>query len=393
MAGIDAPVSITDLAYGGDGVGHLNGKVIFVPGVLPGEVATVIVTQDKKRFSKGTCVDLISPSAHRCSPACSVAKECPGCAYQHLTYEQELTWKQKQLCGLLLRIGKVDHVPDFTPVAAPAALAYRNKIVLHADGEEHLGYLGHDNRTVVNIQDCPLAVEPIRGAIRKFREEHLTQLRAGDHVTFRWTDHDGVVSWVNQDAPQQSLTEGVDGVAWQVPAVGFWQVNPAATSLLLKTVLHMVDGCAYRYLMDLYCGAGLFALSLSQDGIHTLGVELDYGAIRAAKANARQQNKSDVKFVQGDAGKVYPHAQEAVAPAETLVLVDPPRRGLEKQLLAQLTGAHGPRYVLYVSCAADTLARDCLSLATAYDIRRVQMVNMFPRTAHFETVMLFERRA
>lgn len=390
---VTAQLTVTDLAYGGDGVGHLNGKAMFVAGVLPDEVATVMVTEEKKRFSKGTCIDLVSPAAHRCNPACPVAKECPGCAYQHLEYEQELAWKHKQLCGLLMRIGKVDHVPDFKPVAAPAALAYRNKIVLHADGEGHLGYLGRDNRTVVDIQDCPLAVEPIRGAIRKFRAEQLPRLRAGDHVTFRWTHHDGVVSWVHQDAPQQSLTESVDGVAWQVPAVGFWQVNPAATSLLLETVRQMVDGCAYRYLMDLYCGAGLFALSLSQDGIHTLGVERDYGAIRAAKANARQQNKSDVKFVHGDASKVYPHAQEAVAPAETLVLVDPPRRGLEKQLLAQLTGAHGPRYVLYVSCAADTLARDCLSLATAYDIRSVQMVDMFPRTAHFETVVLFERRA
>ena len=383
-------ITITDLAYGGDGVGRLNGKAIFVPRLLPDEIASIQITEDKKRFAKGKSIDLISASAHRCASACPLFASCPGCAYQHMSYEHELTWKQNQLCNLLSRIGKLAQVPTFVPIGSPASLAYRNKIILHADGMGKLGYLGHDNQTVVDIPDCPLAVDPIRDALQTFREDKLSSLGAGDHVTFRWSETDGVVSWVNQNAPQQTLTEVVESMSWQVPVTGFWQVNHLATSILLKTVREMLKRCSYKYLIDLFCGAGFFTLGLGGEGTQALGVERDADSIRSAKLNAKQYPA--VTFICGDAAKLYSRAQAQVPAKETLVLVDPPRRGLDKNLLADLMSDGGPRYLLYVSCAADTLARDCLHLQVAYDLRDIQMIDMFPRTAHFESIALFEKR-
>jgi len=394
MEDTDKLLCITDLAYGGDGVGHVDGKVVFVPKVIPGEEVHIAITENKKRFARGKLISLSTPSEHRCEPSCPIAEECPGCMYQHLQYNEELKWKHKQLSDLLLRIGGLSTVPEITTIASPRTLSYRNKIVLHADGCGNMGYLAHDNKTVLPIQDCPLAVEPIRAAIREFHSLDRRSLKKGDHVTFRWTELDGVQSWVNHDVPRQILTETVNETRLRVPISGFWQVNPFAAPLLLETAMEMTSQCSdICYVIDLYCGAGFFTLSMANRFDHVLGIELDQESVRASETNAQQHVSKEVVFMQGDAGKVYPQAQSKVDEKKTLVVVDPPRRGLDPRVLSHLAGNAGPQCLLYVSCAADTLARDSKVLRAKYDIHDIQLVDMFPRTAHFETVVLFRKKS
>ncbi|MFU8779763.1 MAG: class I SAM-dependent RNA methyltransferase [Kiritimatiellia bacterium] len=387
-------VPIHDIAYGGDGVGKWDGMAVFVRGALPGEQVTVQITERKKKYAKAALrgVDVASPS--RIQPACGYAATCPGCAYQHVDYQQEVAWKQQQLQSLLQRVGGITAFPVSDPIASPQPVSYRNKIVMHAGQEGAFGYFGLDNRTVGDISDCPLAVEPIREALHRYRHDIPgKKLSPGDRVTFRWTQADGVISWRNESAPAEWLTESVNGQTWQVPAAAFWQVNPMASGLLLTQASRMIASCAPQYLIDLYCGSGFFGLALADSCQSVLGVEIDKEAIRAAKANASQRGCDGVALVQGDAARLYPQAQSQVNPRETCVLVDPPRSGLSQALLGRLVRNDGPAHILYVSCAADTLARDCKVLCGAgFQITDLQLVDMFPRTAHFETLALLTRQ-
>ncbi len=393
MAQTVQSIEIVDLAYGGEGVGRMDGKAVFVPGTIPGEIVDITLTENRKRFARGALASVQKPSPSRCEPVCPLAGHCVGCSYQHISYDQEVAWKQTQLVTLLTRIGKLSSVPTCAAIASPAPLSYRNKIVLHADGNAKLGYRGADNRTILDVPDCPLAVEPIRAALASFRDAHLNELIAGDRITFRWTDTDGVTQWVNDHAPRKDLTETVNGTQWLVPVGGFWQVNVYAAPLLLDKVTDMLAGCDIQYLIDMYCGSGFFTLAQAGHAEHVLGIERDAHAIRAAERTAALQGKKQVRFVQGHSGDLYPEAQACVEPERTLVLVDPPRRGLDASMLHHIIEPEGPHYLLYVSCAADTLARDCKALTLSYDIKEVAMVDMFPQTAHFESVILFEKRA
>ena len=389
----DATLQMYDLAYGGDGVGRLDGMAVFVRGALPGETVRVQISQKKKRFAQAHLQDVLERSPSRIDPICPLAATCPGCAYQHLAYSEELAWKQRQLGSLLARLGGVTAIPDFVPIASPAELEYRNKVTLHVGAGGELGYIGHDNRTLIDVPDCPLAVAPIREAIRSVRDARTQRWATGDTVTFRWTETDGVQYWLNRQAPAKWLTEHVGERTWQVPAAAFWQVNRPATPLLLAAVSRMVASCSPRHLLDLYCGSGFFSLELAPQVEHVLGIEWEGEAVHAAQHNAALQGARNAVFIRGDAGGIYPEAQAQVSAQDTLVLVDPPRSGLAANLREALVQSDRPRNILYVSCAPDTLARDCKVLCEqAYRIKDIALLDMFPRTAHFESLVLLEHQ-
>lgn len=387
-------VLIHDLAFGGAGVGRLSsGMVVFVPGALPEENVQVSISGETKRYARGKLLSIAKPSVHRITPACPLAGVCPGCCYQHVQYEQEVAYKQSQLQALLQRVGALETIPLRDPVASPEEMHYRNKIVLHVGSNGELGYVAEDNRSVIDVTDCPLGVKPITQAVTSFRDSSETaNLQAGDQLTFRHTDSDGVVYWVNNDAPRNWLRELLGGTSWNVPASSFWQVNRSALPLLVQTVGDFVARCSPSYLIDLYSGAGLFSLSYASGLPHVLGVESQKEAVRAARHSAKEQNLDHVMFLTGDAAQIYPEAQSEVDANETLVIVDPPRSGLKPSLRNALLQEGTARHVVYISCAADTLARDCRELCKSkYRIADVQLIDMFPRTSHFETVVLLER--
>jgi 23S rRNA (uracil1939-C5)-methyltransferase len=365
-----------------------------VPGALPGETVLAEIVTRKKNHARATLLDIEESSPQRIAVACPYANRCPGCAYQHVAYEQEVDFKQAQLYTVLRRIGGIADLPDSIPVPSPMSLSYRNKIVMHAREDGKLGYYGLDNTTILDMEDCPLAVAPIREALISYREriDHAG-LRLGDRITFRWTQHDGVILWHNDAWPAMQLVESVQDQVWGVPVQSFWQVNPSASGLLLSHAQRMLAAYEARYLIDLYCGAGFFSLGLCGGFERVLGVEIDKSSIQAANENARSRGVASVTFVAGDATRLYPQTQSQVRREQTCVLVDPPRGGLSRQLVERFVSKDGPAWILYVSCAADTLARDCKALvAGGFVVCDLQMIDMFPRTAHFETLVLLRRQ-
>ena len=385
-------LEIIDVAYGGRGVARQDGFVFFVPATLAGETVEATVTKRHKKFGEAKLTRVISRSPKRISPTCPLADRCPGCAYQHVSYEEEVRMKQEQFTSLLKRIAKQDITPD-PPTPAPEHLHYRNKITLHstgADMEPALGYVGEDNQTILDVPQCPLAMDPINERLTMMRDD--PQLRGtiepDARLTIRYTKPNGAQHWINK-APGGAdwLTENTAMGDMYVPAGGFFQVNPSAADLLTQHVCGIIDSIKPRNVVDLYCGCGCFAIAVagSVSGV-VVGIDYERATIDAAKANAKAREMKHVTFTAGSAGKALAAQLENFNDSSSVLICDPPRTGLDKGVMKSI-GAVKPMNIIYVSCAADTLSRDIERLAGhGYRVVKTQLIDMFPRTALFESV-------
>jgi tRNA/tmRNA/rRNA uracil-C5-methylase (TrmA/RlmC/RlmD family) len=402
---------VDDIAYGGKGVARLeNGKVCFVPAVLPGETVNASIVEEHAGFTKARLIDIVTPSPFRIPPACPLAPapsslsapcsllSCPGCTYQHARYDEELRLKQHQFETLLVRQAGCAADVLQPPVPAPASLGYRNKMALHAqrDGKDvRLGYFAEDNTTVVDVPACPLALPALNERLAELRANpsFLAGLRDGATLTFRHTARDLAVWWRGEAKANDTwLVESTSLGPLAVPRGSFFQVNPAVAGLLLSHVMATLTAHPPRQVVDLFCGVGLFALAAAKLGVPSvIGADVDGPAMQAADYNARQLGLTGIRWSAGTARKILAAAGSGLAGTSTLLIVDPPRAGLGRNLVGAILG-NPPERLLYVSCAPDTLARDLVGLREGgYRVERAQLFDMFPRTAHFESVTALRR--
>ncbi len=395
-------IEINSLAFGGAGVGKLpDGKVCFVRGTAPGERVEVEITDDRSSYAYGRLLHVERAARCRITPECPLAlnghdhtKSCPGCSYGHIDYETELQWKQRQLEGFLLRDNLVERNRIRPPEGAPARYGWRNKIRLTAaDGK--LGYRGDDNIRVIDVKDCPLARKSIRETLAAYRRKEHDP--AVTHVTFRWTLRDGVRIRPNTEQPgTHFLTEQLGRHGdFMVPENSFFQINvPMAAKLAEEAAIRVEAGCGGN-LLELFCGVGVLSLVAAQsiDNLKVRGVELDKIAIQAARLNAKRHNLSSrCRYEAGDSEAMLPAVAREMPADKTMVLVDPPRCGLSAGLCRKLL-AYKPRTILYISCAPDTLRRDLLILTKGgYEVCDVKLFDLFPATAHFETMTVLRRK-
>ena len=394
-------LEITDVAYRGSGIARQDGIVVFVPGTLPGEVATVRITGSGKRYFTGEVVEILRPSPDRIAPCCRLADgtRVPGCVYDHAAYDAEVSLKDAQLRNFLRNLVRDNGGVFLPPVPSPAPLHYRNKAVCHVqkgtDGALRAGYLGDDNRTVVDIPSCPLADEAINAAWTQLRAEG--KLRDGDSVTFRHTRADGVVSWIGRPSDKARwLTEESAVGPVLVPPDGFFQVNPGVADALVTEVRAWIAEAARemrtRHLLDLYCGVGVFGLTATKDGIaEVVGVESGRNAVAAARRNARNLGVTRATFHCETAAEAARKGFHCADLSRTVAVVDPPRSGMERSTAEALAKA-GPPAIVYVSCDPATLTRDLgIFAAQGYAVCRARVFDMFPRTLHFESAVLLGR--
>ncbi len=396
--------TVERVAYGGQGVVRLDGFVVFVPGVLPGERIRFRIRNDRRTYAQGELLEVLEAAPGRIKPECPLMVKprglgpeamsvCPGCAYGHASYKRELELKQDQFEEVLGRLGGFEKPVCKKPVAAPQPLYYRNKLVLHAQKdcrESALGYLGGDNRTVLDIPACPLAVSPLNDLLGALRAKpgFFQTLRQDMKVTLRWTERDGALFWRSEpDSRDSWLLENTPVGPLLVPRGGFFQVNPWSAALLVETVQAILRQAKPGRFVDLYCGVGLFSMAAAKCGIEEgVGLDSDPTTIAAAVENALRHGLAGFSFQAMPAERGLGAVLEGGSANSTLLLVDPPRTGLDPAVTAAIA-SFKPRDVLYVSCAADTLARDLARLSVAgYKPKLLQVVDMFPRTAHFEAV-------
>jgi tRNA/tmRNA/rRNA uracil-C5-methylase (TrmA/RlmC/RlmD family) len=396
-------LTISEVVYRGRGLARLDGLVVFVPRVLPGEVVKARITRQHRNFSEAELMEVVNPSPCRKVPHCPLAAKCPGCSYQHADYDEEIRIKQQQLKGFIGHVCKADTSVCRPPVSSQARFGYRNRITLHArspgnSASPELGYVGQDNRTVLDVEFCPLAAEPINDLLAELRAdpEFMTSLLPAKSLTLRHSERSGTCYWTSPgrhgrpDLVSASTRRPVESTVLgdlETPVTGFFQINPQVTNDLVSYVMKILAAVKADAMIDVYCGSGMFAIAGARVGIpHVLGIEIDSASVKAAVRNVKALNLDNVLFLARSAGKALKSALAEVAPGRTVVVVDPPRTGLERAVLETLVGSR-PKDLVYVSCAADTLARDLKTLmAGGYAIQDVKLFDMFPCTSYFESV-------
>lgn len=388
--GTEFQCEIETCALGGDGIARVDGEVVFLPGTLPGEKLIGRITAEKKNFSRAEIVRFGATSPHRVEPGCPYFGRCPGCRYLHADYAYETALKQRQMLDHMKAAG-FECAPEAVaePFAPEPELGYRNKIVLHTHkvkGETFFGYVMADNTTVTDIANCPLANPAINAELAGLRGDKgfLHSLHEGMDVTFRHTEHDGVKFWRN--APAKNLTwlrEETPAGTLSVPCGSFFQVNPAGGAHLVKRFMETVKRLEPSRVIDLYAGAGLFGCAAAACGVSDiLAVESDAAAAEAARFNLARRT-ANARVAAGDAGDALKELGREDA-AHTLLIVDPPRNGLAFAAMQALTRSTLGQQV-YVSCNPATWTRDAIRLGKGgFRLRRLELVNMFPRTEHFE---------
>lgn len=401
---------IEKLVYGGDGLARADGRVIFIPGTVEGETVTAEITQLKPRFARAQLCEVIVPSPKRIKPCCRVSDGAtgewclvPGCVYDHVAYDEELRSKQAQLESFLPRLPPPSEAPEFLPpFASPQPLHYRNKMVLHAerqDGQMRLGYREEPSHRILDLNACPLACPPINDALAALRSGGLENLPDDTDVTFRATPRDGAVWWTSRQplAPPcpEWLTEESPAGPLRVPPDGFYQVNPAVGGALTRTVAAWFSESAdCAELLDLYCGVGVFGFAcMAAGGTRLCGIESGRAAISAARLNARSLG-IEADFRCEALGKSDVSLDAFIGnPLRTTAVVDPPRDGMLPPVVAALARS-GIARLFYVSCDPATLARDVAALQKhgGYRMTRARLFDMFPRTAHFETLVELRKK-
>lgn len=417
-------LEITDIAFGGAGVARADGAVYFVPGTCLGEVVRASVTEVRSSFRKARLLEVLRPSPDRLRPPdCLVMvgdtlRVLPAAVYGHVTHEEEVRCKQRQLLSFLQRQAGLPQAEELlaAPFLSPKAVQYRNKTTLHCAPRVRpgtgragriLGYVLEDNKTVFDVTACPLSVSAINTELSIIREDPAfwRYIRPGDDLVLRWTRRSGAVVYVNRrgesHAPAPPVTEETPVLGTlEVPVRGFFQTNPEVGAALTEAVAAVIREIQPRRFLDLYCGVGVFGLSAARLGVPAVtGIDSGADVIRAARQNARRLGLDrSAAFACADVAAAADAVLSECTGPGSMVLVDPPRDGLaprgpyakarEMRVLQALL-RHPPETLLYVSCNPATLARD-LALLTGeggYVPRSVRLFDMFPRTAHFETLV------
>ena len=365
--GTQLTVTIHDIAFGGEGVGRVGEFVVFVPFVLVGEEVEVELTEVKKRFARARLVKVLQPAPERVTPRCRYFGDCGGCQYQHIEYAAQLRLKHKQITDLFQRIGGFVTTVIDPVVPCPQPYGYRNRIMIRSQWNKvkqglEIGFIRTENRWVVDVEECAIAEPALNEQIKHVRAHPPAK---------------GGLKVVLRIAPE----------GWEVPRDSFFQNNFFLLPKLVEAVRDRLRDSGARHLVDAYCGVGFFGIELADLVDSFVGVELDIPAIKAARLNAAARQRTNGDFITGRVEAVLPGLLAKFSPAQTSLIIDPPRTGCPPESL-QLLREVRPRQIIYVSCHPATLARDLNALCAdaVYSLVRVIPLDMFPQTQHVECV-------
>jgi tRNA/tmRNA/rRNA uracil-C5-methylase (TrmA/RlmC/RlmD family) len=381
-----------------EGAGGGRKWVVMVAFALPGERVRARVYRNHANFSEADLVEVLQASPHRVEPRCALFGRCGGCQYQNLDYAEQLEWKRRQVAEL------VEHMAGLTlavspVIGSPRPFGYRSKITPHfnspRDGEElAIGFLRQGNRfDIVDVPRCEIATDAINARLAAVRAE--IRSRAGEGAFARGStillrDAGGAVTTGHEDRITEEIPLGPgETLRLGFLARDFFQNNPFILPAFASYVRDQARSSGARFLVDAYCGSGLFALACARAFERVAGVEVSESSVSFARENAAANGIGNASFTAGDASSIFSGLD--FPPADTVVVIDPPRKGCDGAFLRQLF-AFGPRAVVYVSCDPATQMRDLKGfLAAGYAATAVQPFDLFPQTRHLECVISLAR--
>ena len=434
---------IESYASDGAGVARLDGAVVFVKGAVRGETCQVYLDKVGRSAIWGHVTAVEVASSSRVEPDCPYYERCGGCCYRHMTYAEELEAKRQRVEDAIQRIGGVDlTVPPVLGAAHPER--YRNKAQFPVAPGPRIGFYQKRTHAVTDVEDCLLQSEAaarLRATTRSWMKQfHIPayQERSGKglvrHVYVRTNRKGqslycllingstaprltelvgalraaepglvGVVLGINEKRNnvilgdsyrtlwgQDYLDDTLCGLTFRLSVPSFYQVNPEQTEVLYRQAAEYAGLTGGETVLDLYCGIGTIGLTMAGQAGTVIGAEVVPEAVEDAKQNAQRNGVTNARFLCGDAGEAARQlAAEGVRP--DVICVDPPRKGLSEDVV-ETVAEMAPERIVYVSCDPATLGRDLERFARrGYAARQVTAVDLFPRTAHVETVVQLDR--
>lgn len=457
-------VEVIDAGAKGKGVAKApDGRIIFLPYAVPGDVVAVQTLKKRKAYFEGKVTTLYKPSDKRAEPVCEHFGVCGGCKWQNMAYEYQLHYKKKEVENNLIRIGKIE-LPYTVPIlGSEKQYFYRNKMEFSFSDSRWLTAeeissdqdLGDRNALgfhipgmwdkILDLKNCHLQQDPsnaIRIAVKEFALKHQmkffnTRVQSGllRTLMIRTTSTGEIMvliqfyddledqrtlllDYLKQEFPEitslqyvinqkpndtiydqdvichwgrDHIFEEMEGLKFKINAKSFYQTNSLQAYELYKITRDFADLKGDEVVYDLYTGTGTIAQFIAQKAKKVIGVEAVPEAIEDAKANAQFNGIENVTFYAGDMKVVFNEEFIATNGTPEVVITDPPRDGMHKDVVEQLLKI-GAQKIVYVSCNSATQARDLALLDHRYKVTKVQAVDMFPQTHHVENVVLLEKR-
>lgn len=360
-------VIIEKVVQGGKGLARIDGQVVLVDRVLPGEEVQVSLRL-RKGVLDGTLVDVLTPSASRISPDCPFYRRCGGCDFRHTNYEMELEIKTAVLRETFQRIGKVEISPDdMAVVPSPHRNRYRIRTRFQCE-QTRKGFFAKGSHDIVPVNDCLLVPDHLVSILQKTRCRNSFYLETHpfQDIGYRYRKA-GELEPVKIEFPGYSL--------FHVPG-SFFQANRFLLQKFIDTVLKLAGKGNAAW--ELFAGSGFLTLPLADHFSSLNAMEWSHPAVKMMKESLSRNSISSVSVMEGDCNRWEPVA------CDVLVL-DPPREGMGAELARRINDSEIPR-IVYISCDAATIARDIGRLST-YEVERIVLIDMFPGTAHFETMV------
>ncbi len=396
-------VEVTKLDHQGRGIAKINDKIIFIPNALPEETVDVDIILEKKKYYEGIIKETINASDKRIKSICPYFEECGGCQFLNMNYQDSLDYKQNKVeeimnkyLGIKIKINNI--------VACDNNLYYRNKTTFQVKND--IGFFKEKTNTLIPVDKCYISDIKINDIYKVIKDNlNLTNvkqviIRATKNTlesmvifkTSNYIDNKKIIDilkkkvdsiYINDELiyGKGKIIENLCNKNFYISPSSFFQVNTLQAEKLYNKAIAYADIKKEDTVLDLYCGTGTIGIVASDKAKKVIGIELNKEAIKDANENKKLNNINNIEFYAGDVGKIL--NKNNYKP--DIIIVDPPRVGLDSLALSQILNIR-PKKLVYVSCDLMTLARDLKLLSNDYDILELTPVDMFPYTAHVESV-------
>lgn len=390
-------VHIDRMDHFGNGIGNINGKIIFVKGALPGETVDVTITKDKKSFMEGTINTIIYKSSKRVEPFCKYFGVCGGCSLCHLTYENTLEYKKERVKNILYKFD----IPKINVIKNENDLYYRNKIELKiVDGK--LGFYEKSTHNLIEIKECKVTKKSINKSFEFVKNMKLENA----NVTIRANYNDEVLIIIDsKEKPvilnpedykiggivlndkciygQDNFMEKINNLFFTVSYNSFFQVNNYINLELFNLIKENIVG---KTVLDLYSGVGTLSIVASKVVDKVYSIEVIANAVKNALINAKINKCDNINFILGKVEDKIGFINDKI----DTIIVDPARAGLDKKTI-EVINKLSPQRIIYVSCDTQSLANNLVDL-TNYEIKKFYILDMFSYTYHIECFCILDRK-
>lgn len=391
-------ILIEKLDNEGNGLSYINGKIIFIPKCLEGELVDIDIVKETKKYYIGKLNKIIIPSKKRIDSPCKYFDKCNGCNLLNLNYEDTLIYKENKIKEIFKKY--LNYNLDVNVIKCDDHYNYRNKVLLHIKNKV-LGFVNENN--IINIDECKIINTTLNDVIEfikslniingkvllrvNYLNEILISIETEEDITLNKINSNikGIVLNNKVIYGQDYLIDTVDQLKFKISYNSFFQINKEINTKLFNIINENINDKDNT--LDLYCGVGTLGINSSFKANSVVGIDNFPNNIKDANENKLLNNIKNIEFIYGDASIFTKYVEKNI----NTIIVDPPRNGLNKFTLKNIL-EYSPNKIIYVSCDPFTLVRDLKELMNVYDIKKYYLLDMFPFTHHVESLVILKRK-